>query len=136
MYQHQEPTQAQIELERFNLGLPDDPDDEPNSFPWKPRTVEDYAIPDSYYWRSRNEFLKMVVEYSQEYNSLDKGRAVAEAWVDELLPDIANLTWNEIYWGLRNHREHPEECDCNGFNRPNGCPECRVSARVDFDDIR
>ena len=83
------------------------------------------------YDRARNEFLKLVVEYSREYNSLNKGRAVAEAWVDELFPNgLAHLTWEQIYWDLKTHREHPPECDCNGFNNPTGCPECRVSARV------
>ena len=83
--------------------------------------------------RARNEFLKMVVEYSREYNSLDKGRAYAEAWIDELFPNgLTDLTWEQIYWDLKCHREHHPECDCNGHNNPTGCPVCRVSARVDF----
>lgn len=98
-----------------------------------PRSVGDYSVPDSHYWRARNEFLKLVNQYAGEYGSLKSGRAYAEAWVDELFEDgLENYTWEQVYWGLRNHREHPERCDCNGFNRPLGCPECRVSARVDF----
>ena len=85
------------------------------------------------YDRARGEYAKLVNEYSQEYHSSRKGRAYAEAWVDELFPDgIADLTWEQIYWDLRTHREHPPECSCTGFNNPTGCPVCRVSARVEF----
>ena len=91
----------------------------------------------SMYHRAVNEYLKMVNEYAAEYGSLLKGEAYARAWVDELFPGkMSSYSYEDIYWGLRNHREHPPECDCNGFNRPLGCPECRVSARVDFNDIR
>ncbi|MCK4827931.1 hypothetical protein KA005_70025 [bacterium] len=83
--------------------------------------------------RAQNEYLKLVNEYAQEYHSLKKGRAYARAWLDELFPDgLADLTWKQVYWDLKTHREHPPECDCTGSNNPTGCQVCRVSARVDF----
>ena len=86
--------------------------------------------------RAQNEYLKMVNDYAQEYHSLKKGKAYAEAWMDELYPNgLAHLAWEQIYNDLKCHREHPPECDCNGFNNPNGCQECRVSARVGFNEI-
>ena len=86
------------------------------------------------YDRARGEYAKMVNEYAQEYHSSRKGREVASAWMDELYPNgtMCNYTWNQIYWDLRNHREHHPECDCNGVNNPTGCAVCRVSAKVDF----
>ena len=85
------------------------------------------------YHRALNEFLKMVNEYAEEYNNLNKGRAYAEAWVDELFPNgIADLTWEQVYWDLKIHNVHPPECTCDVNNNPTGCPVCRVSARVDF----
>ena len=87
----------------------------------------------TYYDRAREEFLKMVNEYAEEYRNLNKGRAHAESWVDELFPNgLADLTWSQVYWDLKTHREHPPECDCTGSNNPTGCQVCRVSARVDF----
>ena len=90
----------------------------------------------SMYHRAVNEYLKMVNDYAIEYHSLRKGRAYADAWVDELFPDgLADLTWEQVYNDLKCHREHPPECDCNGVNNPTGCQVCRVSARVDFNEI-
>ena len=87
--------------------------------------------------RAHNEYLKLVNQYAEEYGSLRKGKAIAEAWVDELFPNgLAENTWEEIYWDLKTHREHPPVCNCNGINNPNGCQECRVSARVDPKDYR
>ncbi len=98
---------------------------------FQPRTLDDYSNFDSHYWRARDEYLKLVNEYAGEHNSLRIGRAYADAWLDELFPDgVADLTWEQIYWDLKTHREHPPECDCNGHNNPLGCAECRVSARV------
>ena len=99
---------------------------------FQPRTIDDYNDYGSPYWRARDEYLKLVNEYAGEHNSLKKGRAYADAWMDELFPDgLADLTWEQIYNDLLCHREHPPHCDCNGFNNPTGCPVCRVSARVD-----
>ena len=99
----------------------------------KERPSFDYP---NHYDRANNEYLKLVNQYAGEYGSLKTGRAYAQAWVDELFPDgMADLTWKQIYWDLKTHREHPPECDCNGINNPTGCPGCRVSARVDFNKI-
>ena len=87
----------------------------------------------TFYDRARGEYVKMLVDHTEENRSLEKGKLVAEAWIDELFPDgLANLTWEQIYWDLKCHNEHPPECDCNGHNNPTGCQVCRVSARVDF----
>ena len=100
--------------------------------PFQPHTIDDYADLDSYYWRARDEYLKLVNMYTTEHISLRKGRAYAEAWMDELFPDgLAELTWEQVYWDLKCHREHHPECDCDGTNNPTGCPVCRVSARVE-----
>jgi len=102
----------------------------------KQRVRSTLAYP-TFYDRARNEYLKLVNQYAQEYHSLKKGEAVANAWIDELFPDgLVDLTWEQIYWDLKTHREHPPRCDCNGINNPNGCQECRVSARVDPKDYR
>ena len=102
----------------------------------KQRVRSTLAYP-TFYDRARNEYLKLVNQYAQEHYSLRMGQAYAQAWVDELFPDgLADLTWEQIYNDLKCHREHPPECDCNGFNNPNGCQECRVSARVDPKDYR
>ena len=85
------------------------------------------------YDRARGEYVKMVNEYAEEYDSSRKGWAYANAWLDELYPDgLADLTWEQIYNDLKCHNEHPPRCDCNGINNPTGCPVCRVSARVEF----
>lgn len=98
----------------------------------KPHDTFDHVYPTALD-KARNEYLKLVNMYADECNSLKKGQAYASAWVDELFPNgLADLTWSQIYNDLKCHREHPPECDCTGFNNPNGCQECRVSARVDF----
>ena len=87
--------------------------------------------PDSYYWRAVNEYYKLVNEHADMLHSLSKGEAYAIAWVNELFPESkTSYSYEEIYWGLRNHNEHPEECTCDGTNNPLGCAECRVGARV------
>lgn len=94
----------------------------------KPYPIGEYP---TFYDRAKNEYHKLVNMYADEYGSLRKGKTHAEAWCDELFPNgIADLSWGEIYWDLKTHREHPPECDCNGHNNPLGCAECRVSARV------
>jgi len=101
----------------------------------KPHETFDHVYPTAYD-RAKDEYLKLVLVYSDEHSSLNKGRAVAEAWIDELFPGgLTDLTWEQIYWDLKCHREHPPECDCNGHNNPTGCQVCRVSARVDFTEI-
>lgn len=85
------------------------------------------------YDRARGEYVKMVNDYAEEYHSSRKGQAYADAWIDEIFPDgLADLTWSQVYWDLKTHREHPPECDCDGTNNPTGCQVCRVSARVYF----
>ena len=96
----------------------------------RPQTTLPYP---TYYHRANNEYLKLVNMYADEYGSLRKGQAYAEAWIDELYPHgLTDFTWQQVYWDLKTHREHHPECDCNGFNNPTGCQVCRVSARVDF----
>ena len=98
----------------------------------KARPVFTKEYPTDYH-KACNEYLKLVNEYADEYHSLKKGRAYAREWLDELYPDgIGNLTWEQVYWDLKTHREHPPECTCTGFNNPTGCQVCRVSARVEF----
>ena len=101
--------------------------------PFQPHTIDDYADLDSYYWRARDEYLKLVNMYANEYGSLRKGWIYADTWIDELFPNgLTDLSWSQIYWDLKTHREHPPRCDCNGINNPTGCPVCRVAARVEF----
>ncbi len=100
---------------------------------FQPRTPDDYGAHDSYYWRARNEYLKLINQYASEHNSLKIGQAYTKAWFNELFPDgLISLTWEEVYNDLLCHREHPPRCDCNGINNPTGCPVCRVSARISY----
>ena len=102
----------------------------------RPRLPLTFDYP-TYYDRASNEYLKLVNMYAGEYGSLAKGKAYANAWTDELFPNgLVDLTWKQVYWDLKCHREHHPECDCNGHNNPTGCQVCRVSARVEFNEIR